>query len=618
MPTVEPTIETAWETLADGDPSATIRPETSASGVSPAMVELLAHPDGRAELAFGDTIGTGGMGIVRAAEQVRLGRTVAVKSIRPEVSDQDATRKLLAEAWMTGSLEHPNIVPVYDIAVDAEHTPHIVMKRVTGVEWESVMDDAGAVSERFGTHDLLAWNLGILVQVCNAVHFAHSRGVVHRDLKPQNVMIGAFGEVYLVDWGIAASLHRDAEQRIPHVSNTRIAGTPRYMAPEMVRCEPVSIPTDVYLLGGVLHRVLTGSPPHRGWSIREILDGALGFEARFGPDVPAELADLVRDAMKAEPSERIPTAEAFRQRIVEFLEHRGSSHIAEQARVRLQALHDELAGARDRTTIYGHLGACRFGFQEALSAWPGNPGAQEGLRTALTAVLCYELDARDPRAASLLVSELGETDPTLLADLERLRTEVDAQERKRRALEIDRDPRIGQRTRVFVVGMLAGFMILSPLSGWYFERALDNGSQIQFAGILAVVICGLLFWARESFLSTPINRTTAGILLLIPITKVSVHLVFMLGGADFRITMAAEALLYANIALGAVVAVAPRILPTALAFLGAALGMVTTDIHPLLLVAGADAVLFVNALVMWLPGLPKEPTLRPDRQDPVG
>ncbi|MCB9676054.1 MAG: protein kinase [Alphaproteobacteria bacterium] len=248
------------------------------------MAELLAHPDGRDELAFGTTIGTGGMGVVRTAEQVRLHRTVAVKSLRTDIDDPEATRKLLAEAWMTGALEHPNIVPVYDIAVDDAHRPHIVMKRITGIEWESVMDDGPAIAERFGTHDLLAWNLGILMAVCNALHYAHDRGIVHRDVKPQNVMVGEFGEVYLVDWGIAVPLKDDG--RIPAVGGGRIAGTPRYMAPEMVRAEPVTVATDIYLLGGVLHRILTGVPPHRGWSIREILDGIASSCPPSGPRSP--------------------------------------------------------------------------------------------------------------------------------------------------------------------------------------------------------------------------------------------------------------------------------------------------------------------------------------------
>src|SRR5688572_21792637 len=136
-------------------------------------------------LELGATIGEGGMGVVRSATQRSLGRKVAVKTLRAQTKTEAATLRLLREAWVTGSLEHPNIVPVYDLGLDDDGSPNIVLKHIEGVEWAGVIHDAKAVKERFGASDLFEHNLRILVQLCNAVSLAHSRGILHRDLKPE-------------------------------------------------------------------------------------------------------------------------------------------------------------------------------------------------------------------------------------------------------------------------------------------------------------------------------------------------------------------------------------------------------------------------------------------------
>ena len=169
---------------------------------------------------------------------------------------------------MTGMLEHPNIVPVHFVELGSDGAPLVVMKRVAGTEWNKLIDRADEVKRRFGTTDLLTWNLDILMSVLDALRFAHHRGVIHRDVKPSNVMIGDFGEVYLLDWGIAVSLRDDPSGRLPTLSSRpELAGTPAYLAPEM-RGRPgsprQSERTDVYLAGAVLYEIVTGAPPHRG------------------------------------------------------------------------------------------------------------------------------------------------------------------------------------------------------------------------------------------------------------------------------------------------------------------------------------------------------------------
>ena len=247
----------------------TIVPMDARVGRALALLQQLAKssPTASLQLRTGDVLGEGGMGVVRSAEQVALGRIVAVKTLKPGRRDPASALDLLREAWVTGAIEHPNVVPVHYLDVEADGSPLLVLKRIEGVEWSALLGDAAEVERRFGATDLLAWNLGILMQVLNAVRFAHHRGVIHRDLKPANVMIGDFGEVYLLDWGIAVSLRDDGTGRFLLASKaTEIAGTPCYMAPEMLGREsgpPLSERTDVYLAGlGALRARQRQPPPH--------------------------------------------------------------------------------------------------------------------------------------------------------------------------------------------------------------------------------------------------------------------------------------------------------------------------------------------------------------------
>ena len=177
--------------------------------------------EGPAEFKLGQTLGEGGMGVVRLADQVSLHRSVAVKTLRPEKSSDAALLALLREAWVTGALEHPNIVPVYALGRNEEKMPVFVMKRVEGTPWSTLLADPThpLVARGGGDKDPLHFHLELLLKVCDALAFAHSRQLIHRDVKPENVMLGAFGEVYLLDWGIAVSL--DDTSLFPKASEVR-------------------------------------------------------------------------------------------------------------------------------------------------------------------------------------------------------------------------------------------------------------------------------------------------------------------------------------------------------------------------------------------------------------
>ena len=184
--------------------------------------------------------------------------------------------RLLREAWVTGVLEHPNIVPVHDLVLDEQGMPRLVMKRIEGVEWGALIADEAQVRSRFGARRPLYWHLDVLRSVCNALEYAHSRGIIHRDIKPENVMVGGFGEVYVLDWGIALALDGRYGQRLDKTSDEeRLAGTPRYAAPEMVLPEAggQGVHTDVYLLGATLFHAVVGRGPHQGDSLAETSGG---------------------------------------------------------------------------------------------------------------------------------------------------------------------------------------------------------------------------------------------------------------------------------------------------------------------------------------------------------
>jgi serine/threonine-protein kinase len=301
---------------------------------------------------------------------------VAIKTLRQGNRGRPQILKLLREAWVTGALEHPNVLPIYDVDLDDDGCPRIVLKRIEGDPWSALLASEAQAKELCGDQEPFEFHLGVLMQVCRAVSFAHSRGIVHRDLKPDNVMVGRFGEVYLLDWGIAVSLRDDSTGRFPLAkSATELAGTPCYMAPEMLGADlgPITERTDIYLLGAVLHEILTGTPPHDGAHARAVFASVLLSRPKLDASVAPELAAIVRRAMSGDPTERHASAEELRAEIAAYLRHRGAMRLAERAEKKLAEMSELLAGGASTTSraaVYKIFGECRFGFREALEACP--------------------------------------------------------------------------------------------------------------------------------------------------------------------------------------------------------------------------------------------------------
>ena len=495
-------------TLATTNPRETIRPSALDATIADAGAALGSAGDFDGRLVLGTTIGEGGMAIVRSATQTSLGREVAVKTLREQARGDDETPRLLREAWITGALEHPNIVPVHDLGKDAQGRPLIVLKRIEGRPWSALIDQPSVIRARFGM-DALEWNAAVLANVCHAVAFAHSRNILHRDLKPQNIMVGGFGEVYVLDWGIAVSLVDDGTGRLPLAADCHdLAGTLAYMAPEMLGDAPLSIQTDVYLLGAILFEIITGNPPHVTPTIAATLTSIALSELAFPASTPGELAAICRRAMARDPADRFPTVDAFRIALQGFLEHRGSAALAREAQQRLAELEGLLAASEpDRVATYQLFGQCRFGFQAALRAWPENIAAREALDRALRVMATHELDHGDTRAAAILLAEAKDVPAELRERLARVEKEATQKARRLERLDADQDVMGGSRGRaIFLIGFGLLFALM-PLAVSIFPAIpMDHALAVGVSSVIFVTASAVAYKLRAELTKTAQNR----------------------------------------------------------------------------------------------------------------
>lgn len=249
--------------------------------------------------------GRGGMGEVWLGRDVRLERPVAVKFVRFPDDDQrdELVRRFVRESRITARLEHPGVPAVYDVGIDDAGTPYMVMQRVPGISVADLVAEHGPLP--------LGWAAGIAAQTCAVLAAAHAESLVHRDLKPGNLMLGPDGMVRVLDFGLAVAL-ASGDSRITRTGEA--LGTPAYMAPELVMVGRTDHRTDLYALGCTLHEMLTGHRPFRGETAYAVMhqqvDGRVPDVRSLRPDVPADLAALVRTMMAKSPDDRPPSAAA--------------------------------------------------------------------------------------------------------------------------------------------------------------------------------------------------------------------------------------------------------------------------------------------------------------------
>ncbi|HRE99930.1 MAG TPA: protein kinase [Pirellulaceae bacterium] len=318
-------------------------------------------------------LGEGAMGIVWEALERLTGRRVALKRIKPEFA-AELQSQFFYEARITATLEHPNIAPIYDLGFDQDRVPFYAQKKIVGRTWTELLDDLFDQPE---PRRLIEPHLDHFERVLDAIGLAHDRGVLHRDIKPDNVMIGEFGEIYVTDWGLAIR-PRD----LPGVGDPRLsAGSPAYMSPEVAGGSEarVGFPSDVYLLGALLFELATGRAPHEPvaddlspeQAMREAF--RLARENRFGIEIDPtdELQAIAVRVMATRPEQR-PSIGEIREDLKEY-----------RGRVQSRRLSDTAAAEFERAIETGDLGRFQksfYGFETALDLWSENPDAIVGLR----------------------------------------------------------------------------------------------------------------------------------------------------------------------------------------------------------------------------------------------
>jgi len=361
-------------------------------------------------------IGEGGMGVVYAARQSSIARTVALKMLKGDDRNAAQREKFISEAVVTGELDHPNIVPIYDLGANDDGALFYSMKRVKGTPWSKVLNDK-----------TLDENLTILLRVADAVAFAHVNGVIHRDLKPENVMLGDFGEVLVMDWGLAR-----VSPEFPNAASVSqsdaMGGTPAYMAPEMATgpLEKITTASDIYLLGAILYEIITGKPPHSGRTVMACLFAAAKNQIEPA-DAAGELLEIAMKAMATQSDQRYESVPAFQRAVRDYQSHSQSIQLVEHAQRNLA----KAAVAQD----YELYARALYGLEEALALWPGNRRAAALLSTARLDYARLARDKGDFDLGASLLDPTREEHREVLLQLETGRRERESRKRRIKLLK---------------------------------------------------------------------------------------------------------------------------------------------------------------------------------------
>ena len=284
-------------------------------------------PDGYQYLS---PIGAGGMSSVHAVRDLSLLRIAAMKVLAPDLASRPReVQRFVREAQITAQLDHPNIAPVYQTGTTQSGDPYFTMKRIEG---DTLADWITRAGRQPGFSETLSDMMAAFLKICEAVSFAHSRGVLHCDIKPGNIVVGPFGQVYLVDWGLAiVGVNRSMPNQLPPLVIVEDAyldtgggpcGTPSFMSPEqaMGARDRFDERTDVFGLGAVLYNILTAAPPYDSDDLATCLDKATACVVTFPPGdptapLPIGLCRIVKRAMARDPNDRFQTVAEMKKDI---------------------------------------------------------------------------------------------------------------------------------------------------------------------------------------------------------------------------------------------------------------------------------------------------------------
>ena len=279
-----------------------------------------------------DAFAGGGQGIISRAVDKVLHRSIAIKSLRKEILDKAALREAFVnEAMITAQLEHPAIIPIHGLFGDDENGIHQAMKLVKGHTLKDELQRFIQLRKKVGTkisqgvmNRLFNERIVMLLRVCDAVAYAHSRNIIHCDLKPENIMIGEYGEIYVMDWGLARRFRDDNGKILPANSGAPLDGTPRYMPAETFMGKPRDERTDIFALGLILFEMITLRHGYNGKSIQEVIKkikngDRLPIVNRFGYDLNPDLVAIVDKATAYLPEERYQHVTDFTEDLKRYL-----------------------------------------------------------------------------------------------------------------------------------------------------------------------------------------------------------------------------------------------------------------------------------------------------------
>jgi serine/threonine protein kinase/WD40 repeat protein len=360
---------------------------------------LASEPHKLSDYELKEELGKGSFGVVWRARQTALNRTVALKLLHDKhdtktnetiAESQEQLRRrteFLREAQFNGRLDHPNIVPIHELGVGDNGRPFYAMKEIRGISWRDVINEKN-----------LDENLEILMRVADAMAFAHNRNILHCDLKPDNVMLGEFGEVLVVDWGQAIDVN-DPETFRP-------GGSPAYISPEMAQyfCDSfiegeqdpasknlVGKSSDTYLLGAILFEIVCGYPPHPGYKGEgplDVLKRATRNEIRdYQEFADHELMQIALGALRIAGGKRLLSIGQLQSEIRAYESRQRSIEVRQRAQ-------KELNAARESQN-YDAFQRARFGFEEAIELWDGNQLAKQGLQVARLSFASTALTKQD-------------------------------------------------------------------------------------------------------------------------------------------------------------------------------------------------------------------------------
>ena len=306
-------------------------------------------------------LGAGGTAVVYQAHQRAVDRQVAVKTLRSELSAIPSARaRFLAEARVIGTLDHPNVIALHEVYTDSDGLLSYSMQRIDGTSWDKQIADRTT-----------SQNIETLLRISDAICCAHSHGIIHRDIKPKNVMLGKFGEVLLADWGLAV---REGDDQATSSSTRSMGGTPAYMAPEMASSTAgaITFQTDIYLLGAILYEILTGHPPHEGESLMHCIRAAANNEI-----VPtkndSELMEIAKRAMAGNPADRYADVEEFIAALRDYRQHEQAATLIRRAfKLTKKADGNDAENPLEESELYRNFGVADAMLVEASELWPEN------------------------------------------------------------------------------------------------------------------------------------------------------------------------------------------------------------------------------------------------------